>query len=301
MRRGPERTGQGRLAAVGLLAGLGLCVAACAPGTGQGRADTAPRLPRVVSQNPCTDALVLELADPAQVLAVSAYSHDRMQSSTDVAVARRFRAVSGSVEEAYGLHPDLVLDGNYAAPATAAAYARLGLRREAFAMPATIAESVAQVRRMGALLGHPDRAEALVERINAAVRAAASSARRPRALIWQGGGHVAGPQTLIADLVAHTGMVSFGAQRGYLQSQILPLERVLADPPDLVLAIAHAPAQDRVLNHPALSAMRSPVSGRAMPVYTVPPRLEYCGGPTIPLALDQLVRIRATYVQDHMR
>ena len=90
---------------------LGACTAAPAR-------EAASPLPRIVSLNPCTDAILAEVADPGQILAISAYSHDPASSSMDVALARRFPAAGDTVEEDAALPPDLVPSGNFIAPAT---------------------------------------------------------------------------------------------------------------------------------------------------------------------------------------
>jgi hypothetical protein len=46
--------------------------------------------PAIVSLNPCSDAILAEVADPGQVLALSHYSRDPRSSSMDVGLARRF-------------------------------------------------------------------------------------------------------------------------------------------------------------------------------------------------------------------
>ena len=71
-----------------LLAAASLTLAACAA--------PPPRLatdhPTIVSLNPCADAILAEVADPAQLLAISHYSHDPRATSMPLAQARRFRA-----------------------------------------------------------------------------------------------------------------------------------------------------------------------------------------------------------------
>ena len=69
-------------------------------------AGAAPR--RVVSLNPCLDAILLEVADPAQITALSRYSRDPRLSAV-ANVARRFPSTGGSAEEVVALKPDLVL------------------------------------------------------------------------------------------------------------------------------------------------------------------------------------------------
>ena len=91
----------------------------------------APR-PTIVSLNPCTDAILAEVADPGQLLAISHYSHDPRATSMPLTQARRFRATGGTVEEVLALDPDVVVAGAFLPPATARAFERLGIRVETF-------------------------------------------------------------------------------------------------------------------------------------------------------------------------
>ncbi|WP_168604701.1 ABC transporter substrate-binding protein [Novosphingobium sp. SG707] len=262
-------------------------VGACAP--------AAPRVQpsRIISLNPCTDALLVELADRDQIGALSSYSRDPAQSSMDVAQALRFPFTRGTMEEVISAQPSLVVSGSFTPAATRAAYARMGLRLEEFSMAPTVEESEAQIRRMAALLGHPDRGEAMIARIDRAMRDATlpPGAKPLPALIWHGGGLVVGGETLVSDLLRRTGFTPFAAIRGMGQSQFLPLERMVVDPPRVLLVIGHGDADGgregrRVLGHPVLTQLR------AMQRFDFDAGLEYCGGPTIIRAAQRLAQIR---------
>ena len=99
--------------------------------------------PSIVSLNPCTDAILAEVADPAQLLAISHYSHDPRATSMPPADARRFRATGGTLEEVLALDPDVVVAGAFLAPATAQALERLGIRVETFGIVPDLAENAA--------------------------------------------------------------------------------------------------------------------------------------------------------------
>jgi len=79
--------------------------------------------PRVVSLNPCVDAVLMQVADPAQIAAISHYSQDPAATSIPLALARRFKATSETAEEVVALAPDLVITGEHVAPSTIAAFA----------------------------------------------------------------------------------------------------------------------------------------------------------------------------------
>ena len=259
---------------------LAVALTACAaPPTGS-RAGA----PTLVSLNPCTDAVLAEVADPAQILAVSHYSHDPRASSMPLAVAQRFRATGGTVEEVLALDPDVVVAGSFLPPATAQAFDRLGIRVETFGIVPDLEENAAQIRRLAVLAGHPERGEALVARIDAALAETRHDGEPVTALLWQQGGIVPGEDTLIAHLLAHAGFASHSAARGLGQGAYLPLEQVLADPPELVLAAGG----ERMLTHPALRGLEGTRYER------LDPTLLFCGGPTVIRAAEQLAAIRGS-------
>lgn len=269
--------------ALGALAG---CASPPGPSP-QTRGDA--RHPTIVSLNPCSDAVLAEVAAPGQLLAISHYSHDPASSSMDMAQARRFRSVSGAVEDVLALEPDVVVAGTFLAPATVQAFTDLGIRVETIGIATSVADSRAQVTKLAALAGEPDRGEALNRKIDAALTAAAPmDAARPSALVWQGGGIVPGAQTLVSDLLVRTGFRSFSAARGMGQADYLPLETVLADPPDVILPAGDPRSgENRMLHHPALAALTG--TRRA----GFPSSLLWCGGPTIARAAQRLAQVRA--------
>ncbi|WP_336895581.1 ABC transporter substrate-binding protein [Novosphingobium sp.] len=267
----------GRAAIIALAAILTAC-------TQQPTSRTTHVLPTIVSLNPCADAILAEVTQPGQLLALSHYSADPRAASMDPATARRYPTTRGTLEEVIALRPDIVVDGTFVPPATAAAYQRLGLGLETLGIAGTVEESRAQIRRLAALAGNPARGEALIARINAALAQAAAPPGAPRipALVWEPGGIVPGDSTLIADLLRRTGFTNFAAARGLGQADQLPLEHVLADPPRVVLTAGDT----RALHHPALAHLAA--TTRA----PLDPRLLYCAGPTIIPAAQRLAEVR---------
>jgi iron complex transport system substrate-binding protein len=240
--------------------------------------------PRIVSLNPCSDAILVEVADPAQIRALSAYSRDPASASLMPGVAARFASTHGTIEEVIALHPDVVIDGAFVAPATAAAYRRLGLRLATIGTQRSVADAIRDVRQLAALAGHRDRGEALVWRIEAALAAAAPPAGHPpvEAVLWEWGGIVAGSGTLTGELLERTGFANLPARQGYRQADNYPIERLIAHPPRLLLTVG----DDRMLHHPALAALSHTLRA------DFPAGLLYCGGPTIIRAAQRLAALR---------
>ena len=243
----------------------------------------------MVSLNPCTDAILAEVTEPGQLLAISHYSHDPAASSMDPGKAARYRPVSGSLEEIVALRPDIVVADPYLPPATRGAMARLGIQLETVPMAGTVEESKAQVMRLARLSGNEVRGIFFNAEIDVALARAAAprGALRRTALVWQAGGIVPGEGALVTDLLRRTGFISYSAARGMGQADYLPLEQVIADPPKVILAAGSSlPDENRLLSHPALGALTMTERVR------LDPSLLWCGGPTIIRAVERLREIR---------
>ena len=271
---------------------LGLTVAGCssqaADRAGQRPALDPAALPRVVSINPCVDAVLMQIAEPAQIAAISHYSQDPRATSIPLDQARRFAATSGTAEEVVALAPDIVIAGSHVAPSTISALHRMNIPLIQIGVPESIDESSAQVRTIAAAIRQPARGEALVARIDDAVRtASASSAAPPGALIWQGGGLVPGDGTLASELLRVTGFRNLSADYGLKQWDVLPLEYMVAKPPRVLLSVGAQDRSDRMLGHPVLAGL-----SRQIAVRRYPEKLLHCGGPTIIDAVGHLAQIR---------
>jgi len=253
-------------------------------------AQAEPR--RIVSVNPCLDAILVAVADRGQVAAVDHYSHEPENSSLD-ADGRRLPFTYGTAEEIVALRPDLVLAPRIYPPSTLRAIAALGIRVELFDLPESVQASLAQVDRIAAITGHPDRGRRLRAEIEAALAAAAPRPGQPRlgALTFHGGGVASAQGTLMDELLRRAGFVNQATRYGLRQTGYVPLERLVADPPEVLLAAPPEPGRpdwaDRVVNHPALRSI-----GSRMIREPFPTRLTHCGGPVIIEAAAALAQAR---------
>jgi len=238
--------------------------------------------PTIVSLNPCADAILAEVTEQGQLLAISHYSQQSGSSSMPLAQAARYATTGGTAEEVLALAPDIVVADAFLAPSTRAALERAGVQVELLGIVATPEESSEQVRRLAALAGNAQGAEALVTRIELAWDEAAFEGGPTSALLWQQGGIVPGEGTLATAMLEQAGFSSHSAARGLRQGAYLPLEQVLADPPQVVLAAG----EQRMLAHPVLRHLEG------VRYETLDASMLYCGGPTIPRALERLSEIR---------
>lgn len=232
--------------------------------------------PRIVSINPCVDAILMQVADPAQIAGISHYSQDPRASSISAAQAARFTATSGTAEEVVALSPDIVIAGPHVAPSTISALRRLQVRLVQLDVPQTVAQSRDQIRQVAAAAGHPARGALLNARIDAAIAAAQPSGPPVPALIWQGGGLVPGTNTLADELLRLTGFRNLSRDYGLQQWDVLPLEYLVAQPPKVLFSVGSADNSDRMLSHPVLK----PLANR-MAIRGFPERMLQCAGPTI--------------------
>ena len=242
---------------------------------------------RIVSLNPCTDAILAEVA-PDKLVAVSQYSHDPSASSMPVDLARRWPATGGSVEEIIAARADIVVASSFLPPATRSALDRLDIPVVTFGMASDVDGNLAQVRELATAVGEAEAGEALVARIEAALADATPTpdAPQPQTILWQPGGIVAGEGALVVDLMRRVGLQPASATQGLGQGDRLPLEAVLIDPPELLLhAGQRGDEQSRTLHHPALRKLPTRRAEFA-------PQHYFCGGPSLIRAAERLAEIR---------
>jgi iron complex transport system substrate-binding protein len=244
--------------------------------------------PRIVSINPCMDAVLVRVAAPEQILGISHYSQDPAATSIPLEVARRFHATSGTAEEVVVLAPDLVISGPHVSPSTIFALERMHVHIMKFSVAESVAESAKQIREVATAIGAPERGEALVAAIESAIaRARFDGGRRIPAVIWQTGGMIPGRGTLADELLRLTGYQNLSVAYGLKKWDVLSLEYLLASPPELVFSVGTGNAEgDRLLGHPAVRRLATQVAFR-----TYPFRLLQCGGPTIIEAVTRLAEV----------
>jgi iron complex transport system substrate-binding protein len=158
-------------------------------------------------------------------------------------------------------------------------------------IPPSIEDSKAQVTELAAAVGAPAKGAALNARIDAAVAATRWSGPQAPALLWIGGNLVTGGQTLLDDMLTRTGFSNQAAHYGLSHTGHLPMERVIADPPRVMLAPEGA-GHDNDSRASTLRARAIAETGLPITQAQFPRQLVNCGGPVIPAALARLAQIR---------
>lgn len=234
---------------------------------------------RVVSANLCTDQLLMTLADPDQIASLSPYARDPEMSHL-ASQAGAFPQNRGSGEDLIQLRADLVLVGPFDSRYTKALLDKRGMRFESFAPWSNLEQGRTQIRFLAKLLGHPDRGERLIERIDRARQelegVALTGGRKPRALVLHRRGYVlhAG---VTGELLEHAGFENAAAQLGLASGGFVSLETILQSKPDfmIVSGLIGTPEDQgqAFLEHPALKRLY-PEARRLV----LPDRLTLCGG-----------------------
>jgi len=245
---------------------------------------------RIVSTNPCADAMLVELVSPDRVAAISHYSQDPAATSMPLEMANRFATTAGTAEEVIALDPDLVLTSSFTPASTRNAYDRAGLKTLLLDSPTTIEASKAQITQVAAAVGEEGRGRALNARIDRALASALPQPGpernpQPSALIFIAGSLASGSGNLLDELLARAGFRNAAADYGLAFTGNLPIETIAAHPPRAILT--PGPSRTAALRARVLIATRAGTIEAAFPRTLV-----NCGGPTIIPAVTRLAAIR---------
>ena len=189
------------------------------------------------------------------------------------------------------LKPDIVLASLFDKRATRELLKAQGLRLAEFSVPRNLDEVKAQIRQMGEIVQHGDRAEAEIARLDAAMARARQAvvAKHYSVLPLSRRGWVSGGDSLVSSLLTETGLFNAASELGVAGGGLVSLEEIVRAKPDFLLVSEEGDrAEDEgraFLLHPALERFYPP-SRRIV----IPERLTVCGGVMLADALDALVK-----------
>lgn len=251
---------------------------------------------RIVSLNLCVDQVLLDLVPRERIAGLSFLAADPSMSMM-AREAEGLPAVRGSAEEILALDPDLILAGEYTTAATVDLLRRLGRRVEIVPMASSFDGIRRVVMLVGGLTGETDRADALVKAFDqrlAEVKARAvvrSEALPTRAVAIQVNSLASGEGSLVDEVLREAGFENVARSRKLGPAGQLPLESLIADPPDVIVR-ANSSADFRTvladnLRHPAFRALDA-----SRPSVTIPMNEWLCGTPRIVDAVERLAVAR---------
>ena len=228
------------------------------------------------------------LADHERIASVTYLSPDP-HSSYMAPASRGLHINHGRLEEILPLEPDLVLTGRFSTRITAALLRKLDYRVVEFGIPTDFDGIRVQLRRAGALLGEPDKAQALIDRLDRELAAAKADIppNPPLAAIYRPNGFTAGRETLEHVVLEAAGLRNLAAEVGLVGYGRLSLEHLLnADPDILVFGSDESgppSLAEATLRHPALDAARETTK-----LVILPDNLWRCAGPMVAEAVAHL-------------
>lgn len=205
-----------------------------------GRAWAAERPVRVVSQTVGSDELLLALARPEQVAALSHIARESAFSAV-AAEARQYPQITtaGDAESILRYAPTLVLFADYSRAELIEQVRRAGVTVMIFDRYHTLGDSYDNLRRLAKELGAEARAEEVIADCEARVRELRErlTGRRPvRVLAPSTYGVIPGRATTFQDLCDHAAADNLAASLGGLEGHVAPpVERMLSWPIERVV------------------------------------------------------------------
>ncbi len=235
--------------------------------------DAVDRPARIVSANLCADQLLLAVADPAQIAALTRNARDPWMSAA-AAQAKPFRMIRGTSEEILTLDPDLIVG----APEFRTTEWRSMARKDIAALDLPFANSLAdiqtQLRAVAAATGHRARGDAIAAQMDKALVRLPRTGKGRIAAYYQRRGYLTGTGTLVDELMTRAGLANLATKLGKGALGRLTLEEMVAANPDILIVETDGPVVTdqgaEMLQHPAL---------RHVPRVTLPQAWTVCGGP----------------------
>jgi iron complex transport system substrate-binding protein len=253
------------------------------------RAAETVRPARIISLDLCADQLVVELVSRDRIAAVTHLAADPAVSAIPEK-ARGIPITRGAAEDVLRHNPDLVLAGPFGVSATVSLLRRLGRNVVVVPLPQDMEGVGKAVRVVAAAVGEEAKGATMVadfDRRLARLSRPARPSALPTAVIYQIGGSVSGPGSLADAALASAGFRNMASTYRLTRGGQVPLEYLVAEPPDL-LVLGSAPEEYRTvladnLRHPIIRQLRQRHASLELPW-----RHWLCGTPHIADAIERL-------------
>ena len=241
---------------------------------------------QVISLNLCTDQLLMALADPGQIAALSPLARDPLLSNM-AEEAQTFRIIKPRSETLLQIQPDLVLTAPYEHRLTRQILTNHRIEIMTMGVWTSLEAGKEQIRQLARRLGHIDRGQMLINRIDEAMSRVMPVSTARSMLEIERRLYAPGTQSLVADLVRQWGLTNQADRLGVGQGGFVALERLLGDRPDVLLVTDSSPMVEdmgiAMLRHPALNTVFDEKRRIGIPT-----RLSLCGGPQTPALIRHL-------------
>lgn len=237
----------------------------------------------------------MRTVDASRIASITYLSQQHVNAPLGLdAIAAKLPVNHGLAEEIIKLQPDLILAGRFTSTTTTALLRHLGYNVVIFDPENTLDDMRANIRKLGAVVGEPARAEQVIADFDArlaALQAEVPPGEKPIFADIGVNNFISGDATLYAEVVNAGGYRTLGQALGYGGYRNVPLEQVLTLRPALISTATpwtNPPSMSTMaLAHPALRTLVS-----RTPTVSIPERYTTCGAPSLLGAVEILVEAR---------
>jgi iron complex transport system substrate-binding protein len=256
-------------------------------------AEASSKPARIVSLDLCADQLLIELVERERIAAVTHLAADP-EVSAIWEKAKGIPITRGAAEDVLRHRPDLILAGPFGVAPTVNLLQRLKMNVVVAPMASDLDGVRAAVRAVAAAVGERARGEAMIAAFDRRLAQIAPAAQTPAptAVVYQVGGAVSVGGSLADAALAAAGFRNKAAEYRLTRGGQVPIELLVASPPDLIVLGSSAEEYRTVVSdnmrHPALTQLR-----RRHAAIELPWRLWLCGTPHVADAVVRLAKARA--------
>lgn len=261
--------------------------------------DSATKPQRIVSLNVCTDQILMLLVPPKRIAALS-----YLARNSGISVMHKEAAALpftyGSAEHVFILKPDLVLAGTYTTRATVNLLKRLGDTLIEVAPARNFEDIETNIRMVGTAVRETKKAEVLINEMRTRIQyyLPKGDEHKLDAIPFYSNGYTVGKNTLVDQLLYHSGFTSLGRKKQFTGTRKISLETLLMNKPDLLLIGKrdfkdHALAQE-VFKHPVVKNI-----ARTTKTISLADALTVCGTPHTVRALKKLRNMHKEMMEVH--
>ncbi len=274
-----------------ILAGVCLLVAASAAEAAAPTPAASAIPERIVSINLCADQLLLLLADPAQISALTHLSRER-GASYFYQQALAYPTTKGLAEEVLPYKPDLVIAGEYGGIHTVSLLQKLGVRVETLPMANDFDTIFSNLEKVARWVGHPERGIDLAAKMRARLQTfTPATEQAPIAAVYDPNGYTVGAGSLRGQAMKLAGWQNAGELLGITGYGTLSLEAIVRLQPDALIDSPYTEntysRAEALSRHPALRGQKKHAR-----FINIPSSMTICDGPWLVDVIEQLQRER---------
>lgn len=222
---------------------------------------------RIFSAALAIDNLLLALVDPERVVAVTRYATQPEFGSFVADKVRPHMILVDALSPEYVIaaHPDIVLVAVWNDRDAVEQIRRLGYKVYTFTEFDDVADTLANIARIGEVTGAEAQARALIDGFNAryeAVAARVAGRPAPTVLYWNSWFSSVGSGTGIDDVIRRAGGRNVVSEAGIAGWPQIDAEFVLQARPDVIITDSGPSFVDRILADPVLASVPAVQEGR---------------------------------------